>query len=501
MLGGQDRHADIDELQCFMADKSYREWLPDRVLLLPPAMRDWLPGDHLVHFVMDVVADLDLSKIEVVYQSKDHRGERPWNPRMMVALIFYGYCIGVCSSRRLERATYEDVAFRLLTDDSHPDHSSIASFRKAHLATLGDLFLDILRLCEKAGMVQLGRVALDGTKMKANASKHKAMSFERMKLREAELRAEVTAMLAEAGTVDATEDQLYGRNQRGDELPRELRRKQDRLARIKAAREALQEEAKAARAADLAEREQAKQGPPDPPSPPELPSHQVRHDAQGNPASDAQRNFTDPDSRIMKSGKDFVQAYNAQAVVDEGEQVIVAAAVTNQAPDAQHLAPMLAAVETNLGVRPVQLLADAGYYSAENVVFAEELGVDVLISVSREKHVLDDKTLPPPLSPPAAEAAMQPTPSRAGDSAAVAPAKDLKDAMRERLQSPVGAAAYRRRKCIVEPVFGQVKAARGIRHFLLRGIRSVREEWNIICLTHNLLKLFRFTRRSALAAA
>lgn len=479
-----------------MAEKSYREWLPDRVLFLPPAMRDWLPGDHLVHFVMDVVADLDLAKIELVYQSKDHRGERPWNPRMMVALLFYGYCIGVCSSRRLERATYEDVAFRLLTDDSHPDHSAIASFRKAHLKTLGELFLDILRLCEKAGMVRLGRVALDGTKMKANASKHKAMSFERMKLREAELRAEVTAMLAEAGTVDATEDQLYGRDQRGDELPRELRRKQDRLARIKAAREALQEEAKAAREAELAEREQAKQGPPDPPSPPELPSHQVRHDAQGNPASDAQRNFTDPDSRIMKSGKDFVQAYNAQAVVDEGEQVIVSAAVTNQAPDAEHLPAMLAAVEANLGTRPVQLLADAGYYSAENVALTEELGVDALISVAREKHVLDDK------APPAAGATVTGSePPRPPDAPTAVPAMSLKDAMRERLRSPVGAAAYRRRKCIVEPVFGQVKAARGIRQFLLRGIRSVREEWNIICLTHNLLKLFRFTRRSALAAA
>jgi transposase len=457
-----------------MADKSYRTWQPDQVFLLPPSMRDWLPEGHLVYFLLDVVEGLDLSKIDHAYQKKDHRGERPWNPRMMVALLLYGYCLGVRSSRRLEKATYEDVAFRVLTGGTHPDHSSIADFRKTHLETLSALFLEILRLCEWAGIVKLGRVALDGTKMKANASKHKAMSHGRMVQREAELRAEIAAMLKEAGVVDADEDALHGRDKRGDELPDELRRRQDRLRRIAAAKAELEAEAKAAREAELAEREAAKKDPTDEPPPPELPEHRVKHNAAGEPTDDAQRNFTDPDSRIMKSGKDFVQGYNAQAVVDDGAQVIVAAAVTNQPADSQHFRPVVAAIEENLGTRPVQVLGDAGYYSAENTSFCEALGIDGLLSVGREKHVLDDDA-DRPLDPRAE--------------------------MRARLHTSIGKGAYSRRKCIVEPVFGQIKDARGIRTFLLRGIGQVRGEWNLICLTHNLLKLFRFIQRSALATA
>ena len=497
-----------------MADKSYRAWQPNQVFLLPPSIHDWLPEGHLVYFLLDVVESLDLSKIEAVYQKKDPRGERPWNPQMMVALLLYGYCIGVRSSRRLEKATYEDVAFRVLTGGTHPDHSSIAEFRKAHLEAISALFLEILRLCEKAGIVKLGRVALDGTKMKANASKHKAMSHARMKEREAELRAEIEAMLKEAGVVDASEDAIHGRDQRGDELPEALRRRQGRLRRIEEAKEALEAEAKAAREAELAERAArlppaaaaqangetrqlshkrdatnvlfgisdararalAKEDPPDAQPPPALPEHQVRHDAAGEPHASAQRNFTDPDSRIMKQGKDFVQGYNAQAVVDDAEQVIVAAAVTNQPADAQHLPPLVAAVEENLGERPVQVLGDAGYYSAENNAFCEARGIDGLLSVRREKHVLD---------------ASRP----------VAPGADSRAEMRARLHTAIGKGAYSRRKCIVEPVFGQIKDARGIRSFLLRGLEQVRGEWNLVCLTHNLLKLFRFTRRSALAVA
>ena len=459
-----------------MADKSYRAWQPDQVFLLPPSMRDWLPDDHLVHFVMDVVDGLDISKIDRVYQEKDHRGERPWNPRMMVALLFYGYCIGVRSSRRLEKATYEDVAFRVLTGGTHPDHTKIAEFRKTHLTALSACFLDILRLCERAGMVKLGRVALDGTKVKANASKHKAMSYARMKLREVELRAEIAAMLAEAGQADADEDAIHGRDRRGDEVPPELRRRQDRLKKIQEARAALEDEAKAAREAELAGRERSKQVPPENLPPPELPAHQVRHTAAGNAHDDAQRNFTDPESRIMLSGKEFLQGYNAQVVVDDGAQVIVATGVTNQAPDQQHLPAMLAAVEENLGHRPVQVLGHAGYYSAANVEFCEVRGIDALLSVAREKHVLDGGPSPWPTSDPRGE-------------------------MYDRMRTAIGKGAYSRRKCIVEPVFGQIKDARGIRAFLLRGLTQVRGEWNVICLTHNLLKLFRFAQRSALALA
>lgn len=454
-----------------MSRKQYRAWTPEQTYLLPPSPRDWLPENHLVHFVMDVVSTLDIGEIDRVYQSKDHRGERPWDPRMMVALLVYGYCIGVRSSRRLERATYEDVAFRLLCGNNHPDHTAIAEFRRIHLDAIAKLFTQVLQLCQKAGMVKLGRVALDGTKVKANASKHKAMSYARMKRAEAELKAEIEAMLKEAEAADTQEDAVHGKDRRGDELPKELRRREDRLRRIEEAKAALEAEAKAAREAELAAREAAKNPPESPPAP-TLPSHQVRHAASGAPAEDAQRNFTDPESRIMKAGKDFIQAYNAQIVVDEEHQIIVAGAVTNQAPDAQHLPPLMELAETNAGARPVQLLGDAGYYSAANVMYAEERGIDVLLSVAREKHVLDGSPLPD------------------GD-----PRKE----MQTRLQSPVGKGAYARRKVIVEPVFGQIKGARGLRQFLLRGLSKVRAEWMLECLCHNMLKLHRFGQASALA--
>ena len=457
-----------------MAEKSYRAWTLDQVMLLPRSLRDWLPADHLVYFVLDVVEELDLSAIERAIQAKEHRGERPWNPRMMVALLLFGYCVGVRSSRRIEKATYQDVAFRVLTADTQPDHSTIAMFRQQHLKALSALFLEILQLCQKAGMVSLGRVALDGTKMKANASKHKAMSYAFLKRRELELQAQIDEMLKDAATTDAAEDALHGRGVRGDELPAELRRKGSRQAVLRKAKADLEAEAKAAREAEVAEREETLETPPD--EPPPLPAHRVRHNADGTPAEEAQRNFTDPDSRIMKSGKDFVQGYNAQAVVDEGQQIIVAAAVTNQPPDCQHLPAMIAAVETNLGARPVQVVADAGYYSAENAHFCERMGIDALLSVGRETHQADSEGRSPAAGGPRA-------------------------AMRERLRSALGQAAYRRRKCIVEPVFGQIKDARGIRTCLLRGIAQVRGEWNLICLTHNLLKLFRFSQASALVGA
>lgn len=297
-----------------------------------------------------------------------------------------------------------------------------------------------------------------------------------MKQKETEPAAKIAAKLAEAEAADAGEDALHGRDARGDELPRELRRKQDRLAKIQQTRHELEAEAKLARAAELAERERPKDGPPREPPGPTLPQHRVRHDAADDPAADAQRNVTGPDSRIMKSGRDFVQGNNAQAVVDEGEQVIVSTGVTNQAPDAQHLPAMLAAVKENLGEYPVQTLGDAGYYSAYNASFCDRVGTDALLSVGREERILDPADRP------------------------TAPS-DPRSAMAAKLRSVLGMGASRRRKCIVEPVFGQIKEARGIRTFLLRGLEQVRGEWNLICLAHNLLKLFRFTQRSALARA
>lgn len=455
-----------------MPPKQYRPWSPDTPLAMPASLRAWLPEDHLVHFVLDVVATLDIRAIDLSYQTKDHRGARPWNPRMMVALLIYGYCIGVRSSRRIERACYEDIAFRLLTADNQPDHTAISEFRRVHLDALAQLFIQVLRLCQQAGMVKLGRVALDGTKVRASASRHKAMSYAYMQRAEQELQAEIGKMLDEAEQSDTQEDALHGRERRGDEVPAELRRREDRLRRIQEAKAALETEAKAARAAELEEREREK-NPPEDPLAPTLPTHQVRHDAAGSPKPDAQRNFTDPESRIMKSGKDFVQAYNCQVVVDEAHQVIVAEAVTNQSPDAQHLPPLMEATEANCDARPVQALGDAGYYSAKNVEYMERRGIDALLSVSREKHVLDD-------SLPQAEG-------------------DARAEMRAKLRGPLGKLAYARRKVIVEPVFGQIKSARGLRQFLMRGLKKVRGEWTLECLCHNLLKLFRFGQASALA--
>ena len=319
-----------------------RLWEPDQVWLLPPSPREWLAEDHLAYFLLDVVRELDVSAIERKVLGGDPRGEQPWNARMMLALLIYGYCTGVRSSRKIERATYENVAFRVLAGNCHPDHSRISAFRKAHLQALQGLFLQVLRICQKAGLVKLGHVSLDGTKIKANASKHKAMSHERMVKREAELAAEIAGLLAQAEATDTAEDAEVGKSKRGDELPKELKRREARLEKIREARKEVEAEAKAAREHELAERAAVKNADPAaPPSSPVLPTHQVAHDASGSPKPKAQRNFTDPDSRIMKQGSDFQQAYNARNVVDSAHQIIIAAEVTNQPPDVEHLPKMV----------------------------------------------------------------------------------------------------------------------------------------------------------------
>lgn len=467
--------------------KSFRTCDLDQPFLLPPSLQDWLPENHLARFIAELVVELDLSKIYGFYGRRDGRGKAAYHPVMMVRLLLYGYCVGVMSSRRMERASYEDVAVRYLCADQHPDHDTIAAFRQQHLPVLAQLFTQVLQLCDKAGLVKLGHVAIDGTKLQANASKHKAMSYERMEEKEKQLRAEVEKLLAQAAETDAAEDALYGKGRRGDELPAELARRESRLKKIAEAKAALEHEAReraeaARKAAEekIEERLQKEQerGKKFGGRPPQIPDPD-----QARPEPTAQRNFTDPESRIMPDGThkgSFVQAYNAQIAVDNVAQIIVAAEITQESNDKRQLVPMLEKVEQNMGRKPETVTADAGYFSEAALSDEKVRTVDLLIPPDRQKH-----STPP--EPPGTTAAP------------AVPAETLAAQMRARLRGPEGKASYKLRKQIVEPVFGQIKEARGIRAFLLRGFVKVQAEWRLICATHNLLKLFRANLRQQIA--
>lgn len=446
--------------------KTFRPYAPGQADLFPASPREWLPEGHLAYFVMDVVGQLDLSRIYAHYE-RELRGYPPHHPQLMVGLLLYAYSVGVASSRKIERRTYEDVAFRVIAAGQHPDHTTISEFRRIHLKALSDLFVQMLGLCRKAGLVRLGHVALDGTKLKANASKHKAMSYERMKRQERELADKVAALIRAAEEADSAEDRLYGKKKRGDELPAELARAESRLEKIREAKAALEAEAKAAREAEEAAKQRDDDEPPSGPTP--LPSHRVQSEKDGTPKPKAQRNFTDPESRIQRTKDGFIQGFNAQAAVDEQSQVIVAQALTNQAPDVEHFVPMVEQIIENCGGVPDFLTADAGYFSEENIVRAAHYGVDVYIPARRAKH----GESPPPVRG--------------------RPPKDmtLKQWMQRRLATTKGRARYARRKAVAEAPFGQIKQVRGYRQLLLRGLEKARGEWALICLTHNLLKLHR----------
>jgi transposase len=441
---------------------TFRRYEPNQLLLLPPDMTDWLPADHLVYFVRDVVKHLNLSGIYGGYDGSQG-GYPPYHPEMMVSLLIYAYCLGVASSRQIEKATYESVPFRVLTADQHPDHDTISEFRRRHLKELGTLFLQVLRLCRKAGLIKLGHVSLDGTKVHANASKHKAMSYGRMQKSEQELEAEVRRLLKEAEGKDKDEDQRYGKGRRGDELPEELRFKASRLAKIREAKEALEQEARTEAQQRQAELE--KKDDRDPRGrPPKV--------ASGEPDSKAQRNFTDPDSRIMKDGatKAFEQCYNCQIAVDGDSQIIVATGVTQEANDKRQLKPLLETLKRNLHKKPKQVSGDSGYFSEDNISFLGTERIDGYIATGRTKHTSKVTGCPRGRIPQTAT---------------------IKERMARKLQTIKGRLCYGRRKGIVEPVFGQIKYARRFRQFLLRGIGKVTSEWDLICLGHNLLKLFR----------
>jgi transposase len=439
--------------------KTFRPYEPDQISLMPASMRDWLPSDHLAYFISDVVDNLDLSAIMERYVGEE-RGYPPYHPAMMVKVLLYAYCTGVASSRKIEKHLCEDIAFRVLAANNTPDFRTISDFRKDHLKALAGLFLQVLKLCQKAGLVKLGHVALDGTKIKANASKHKAMSYQRMKEEESRLEAEVAELLKKAESVDEEEDQRYGKGKKGDELPKELAFRESRLKKIQEAKAALEAEA----------RLEAEKKPD-------------KNDGDGTPPDKAQRNFTDPDSHIMPAsgGKHFIQAYNAQAAVDSAKQVIVAAEVTNKPTDRGQAEPMMEIVKSNTGQLPCQMSADAGYFSSDAVSNLTALGMDVYMPPDKIGHRF---TLPP--------APRGPIPQ----------CLSLADKMRRKLRTKKGKVCYGLRKELPEPVFGQIKQVRGFDHFLLRGLENVSSEWKVICTGHNLLKLFRacgrelFSRKS-----
>ena len=342
--------------------KTYLPYDPDQQLLLPAALQEWLPDDLLAYFISDVVDQLDLSSITARYE-RERRGGPPYHPRMMVKVLLYGYCVGVASSRRIAQRLHEDIAFRVLAANNTPDFRTISDFRKDHLGALSGLFLQVLAFCQRAGLVKLGHVALDGTKVRANASRHKAMSYRRMKEKEEQLAAEVAELLRRAQEVDDEEDRRYGKDKRGDELPEELAFREGRLEKIREAMAALEAEAQAAAEAE------GKEHP-------------------GVPEDKAQRNFTDAESRIMPApgGRDFLQAYNCQAVVDHAHQVIVAARATNQSSDKQQAAAMMQETIDNVGAVPREVSADAGYYSAKAVDDLQALGVDPFVAPEQTRH-------------------------------------------------------------------------------------------------------------------
>src|SRR5436189_4340178 len=423
--------------------KTFRPYVPEQDLLLPPSLRDWLPEGHLAFFVSDLIDQLDLSAITTVYE-QDERGYPPYHPVMMTKLLVYAYGVGVFASRRIHRRLLEDVALRVLAAGNVPDHRTIGDFRKRHLPALQGFFEQVLRLARELGAPRVGRVALDSTKIKANASKHKAMSYGRMPDKQRQLREEVRQLLAQADAADAAEDAAFG-DQQGDELPAELQRRESRLARIREAKQALEARAKAEATAAVTSPDTAK------------------------PESKSQYNFTDPESRIMKSPDGFVQGYNAQVAVDRLE-LIVGHAVTQETNDKHQLVPMIATIARQSGETPTQLLADAGYCSDANLTATADTGVDLYISTRKQKH--GERPGPCPRGP-------------------VPPTATPVERMARKLLTKTGAAVYARRKAMVEPVIGQIKQARGFRSFLLRGLTKVQAEWSLVCTTHNILKLYR----------
>jgi transposase len=443
-------------------EKTYRDWSPNQGYMFPPSPHDWLPEDDLVYFILDTVATLDLTPIFAYYE-RELRGQPPFHPRMMVALLLYCYATGTRSSRKIMRRCRTDVGCRIIVGEDIPDFRTISDFRKIHLQQLETLFVEVLKLCALAGLTKVGTIALDGTKVKANASRHKAMSYERMQEEEKRLQEEVARLLAEAEASDATEDAAHGPDRTGEELPEELARRQSRLTKIQQAKALLEERARTEAADEAARREAEGKGPP------------TVAPADAVPEPKDQINFTDPESRIMKaSNKGWDQCGNAQAVANEA-QIILAADVTEQANDKRQVVPMVDQARVNLEAAGVEqpisaAVIDSGYYSEANTAALEERDIDPYIATERLKHNEEIPPVPRGRIP-----------------------QDLtaKQRMARKLRTKKGKTTYAKRKGIIEPIFGQLKQVLGFRQFALRGLAAMRGEWRLMCTVHNLLKLWR----------
>ena len=467
--------------------RRFRPCSLDQAFLLPPALQDWLPQDHLARFVAEIVAELDLSAIYSKYERKDGRGQLGYHPLLLTRLLLFAYAKGVTSSRRIEQATYEDIAFRYLAANQHPDHDTIANFRKQHLDQLAETFIQVLRMCQKAGLVKLGNVAIDGTKILANANRKRNSSYDKLTESERHCEEVIQQLLAKAQQTDEEEDTLFGKGQKESELPPELADAEKRLEAIRQAKRDLEREAQEQVTAAQGEADALKQERPDKNSSDEERSkHRQRKErskkrvqrARANEEKPGrQHNSVDSDSRMMYDNgrKCTVQSYNAQAAVDSEAQVVVAAEVTREVNDKRQLLPMVQSVHEHVGQLPNVVTADSGYWDATALADDSLKGVEVLVAPDR--HIG----------------------KKEAELAANAPRGKTAVEMRARLQSEEGQELYKIRKSTVEPVFGQIKESRGFRRFRLRGLMQVSAEWKLICLTHNLLKLYRAKIRSGSA--
>jgi len=456
-------------------EKRFRAYDPHQVLLMAPSLDDWLPEDHLARFVSELVETvLDLEPFRAGYTEAS--GAPPYDPRLMLKLLVYGYATGVTSSRAIERRCVTDVAFRFLAANAAPDYRSIARFRRRHLEAVRALFNQSVVLCAEAGLVKLGRIAVDGTKVRASASRHKAMSYDRLVVREAEIAAQVDALLEEADRIDREEDERFGVDRRGDELPEELRTREGRLAKLRAAKAALEAEAAARAAQEAAERATARGD-----DEATVRAKAAQAAERATPKPKAQRNFTDPESRIMKtSDGSFHQCFNGQVAVDATAQVIVGLAMTNTAPDVGHLVELVDQVADRCDQAPRQVVADAGYWSETNAAELTERTIDAFIATGRLKH---GQIIPPA--------------PRGRIPAAATP----KERMARKLRTKKGRAVYARRKAIVEPVFGQMRTRQDAGRARLRGLTGAQGEWTLHGFCHNIHKLFTRHGVAALPAA